>query len=66
MSWHSKDAVFTDVVNNITHSGIDAIRAFYTSAYAMMPTFRITPTNVTGPTPEFVAAEMRCEGETAV
>jgi ketosteroid isomerase-like protein len=65
MSWHSKDGVFTDVVNNITHSGIDAIRAFYTGAYAMMPTFRITPTKVTGPTPEFVAAEMRCEGETA-
>jgi hypothetical protein len=31
-----------------------------------MPTFRITEPKTTGFTPEFVAAEMRCEGEVAV
>jgi hypothetical protein len=29
-----------------------------------MPTFRITDPKITGFTPEFVTAEMRCEGET--
>jgi ketosteroid isomerase-like protein len=65
MSWHSADATFVDKVNGISHRGIDAIHAFYTQAYAAMPTFRISEPNITG-TPEFVAAEMRCEGETCV
>lgn len=55
-------------MNNISHNGIDAIRAFYTQAYAAMPTFRITtePKQATGFTPEFATAEMRCEGEIAI
>jgi len=66
MSWHAKDAVFNDVVNGVSREGIDAIREFYTQAYSAMPTFRITEPKTTGFTPEFVAAEMRCEGEAVI
>lgn len=53
-------------MNGISRDGIDAIREFYSQAYAAMPTFRITDPKITGFTPEFVAAEMQCEGETVV
>ncbi len=53
-------------MNGISREGIDAIREFYTQAYAAMPTFRIIEPKTTGFTPEFAAAEMRCEGEVAV
>lgn len=52
-------------MNGIHHEGIDAIRQFYTQAYSAMPTFRITDPKITGYTPEFVTAEMKCEGEVA-
>jgi hypothetical protein len=53
-------------VNGVSREGIDAIREFYTQAYSAMPTFRITEPKTTGFTPEFVAAEMRCEGEAVI
>ena len=53
-------------VNGITREGIDAIREFYAQAYFTMPTFRITEPKITGFTPEFVVAEMRCEGKVAI
>ena len=85
MSWHAKDATFTDVgkavpesaeteaqlirtnpVNNISLEGIDAVREFYTQAYRAFPTFRISNEGTTGFTPEFVACEMKCEGEAGI
>ena len=56
----------TSQVNGVFREGIDAIREFYTQAYSAMPTFRIIEPKATGFTPEFVAAEMRCEGEAVI
>ena len=56
----------TSQVNGISCEGIDAVRNFYAQAYASIPTFRITDPKITGFTPEFVAAEMKCEGEAAI
>ena len=53
-------------MNGVSREGIDAIREFYTQAYSAMPTFRITEPKTTGFTPEFVACEMRCEGEAVI
>ena len=49
--------------NDITIAGRDSIRAFYTQAYAAMPSFKVRILKLTGFTPEFVACEMECEGK---
>jgi hypothetical protein len=53
-------------VNGISLEGVDALRQFYTQAYAAMPTCRFTEGKTTGFTPEFSASELRLEGEVAV
>ena len=42
------------------------MREFYAQAYRAIPTFRISDEGITGFTPEFVACEMKCEGEIAI
>ena len=56
----------TSQVNGVSREGIDAVREFYAQAYSAIPTFRITEPKITGFTPEFVAAEMKCEGEAII
>lgn len=48
--------------------GWDAIRDFYSVAYKAVPQFwwfRLNHSKITGFTPEFMALEMRCEGQVA-
>ena len=42
------------------------MREFYAQAYWAIPTFRGSNEGTTGFTPEFVACEMKCEGEPAI
>lgn len=48
---------------NIVLQGREAVRGFYTTVYNGMPTFKIIESKSTGFTPEFVACEMKCEGQ---
>lgn len=53
------------IVNAISIEGWDAIREFYTHAYTAVPTFKVHMVGLTGPTPDFCAVEMECQGQMA-
>ncbi|KAF2165676.1 hypothetical protein M409DRAFT_23966 [Zasmidium cellare ATCC 36951] len=65
IKWYSKDATFCNVYQNLTITGTQALREFYTSAYTAIPTFKITSAVSTG-TAEFVASELDCQGMAGV
>jgi hypothetical protein len=48
---------------SILLKGREAVREFYANVYNGMPTFKVTESKSTGFTPEFVACEMKCEGQ---
>ncbi|KAI8623351.1 hypothetical protein F5Y19DRAFT_458915 [Xylariaceae sp. FL1651] len=66
MSWHSKDATFVGKGQNICLKGRDAVREFYAMTYKSMPAFRITESKFTAHTLEFVACEMKCDGQAGI
>ena len=53
-------------MNDITREGSSTLREFYTQAYAALPKFVIVNPTTTAFVPEFVTAEMTCEGQAGV
>ena len=58
--------IWNNIVDNYTLEGIDAVRGMYAQAYKAIPSFKISDKGATGFTPEFMAAEMTCEGTAAM
>jgi hypothetical protein len=58
--------IWNITVNNYSLEGIDAVRGMYAHVYKAIPSFKISDGGATGFMPEFVAAEMTCEGTAAM